>query len=100
MTYRGGTTGMTGEKLVLDDLACDDSDSPTIGLVAAGVSWAAVRDHIKIVHSPLLVRPDPSGPYAGAYWTGTEMVIAEDLGSDQDQAVREFREYLRERGEA
>jgi hypothetical protein len=38
--------------------------------------------------------------YAGAYWADTKMVVADDLGSDQDQAVEEFRELLRERGEA
>jgi hypothetical protein len=85
---------------VLDDLTYDDSDSPAIGLVPAGVSWAAVEDHIKIAHHPLLVPLDDSGEYVGAYWTGTKLVVAEDLGPDQDEAVIEFREYLRERGEA
>jgi hypothetical protein len=40
-----------------------------------------------------------SGQYAGVYWTGTEAVVTEDLGSDHDQAICEFRDYLRERGE-
>jgi len=39
------------------------------------------------------------GQYADAYWTGTEMVVIEDLGPDQDQAIEEFRALLRERGE-
>jgi hypothetical protein len=85
---------------VLDDLEYDDSESPAIGVVRAGVSWEDVRDHIKIGHSPLLVLPEGSGQYAGAYWTGTDMVVTEDLGSDQEQALDEFREFLRERGEA
>jgi hypothetical protein len=83
---------------VLHDLTYDDSEGPSIGLVPAGVSWAEVEDHIKIAHHPLLV-PDDDGEYAGAYWTGTKMVVAEDLGSDQDEAVAEFRDLLRERGE-
>jgi hypothetical protein len=84
---------------VLEDLAYDDGESPTIGLVPAGVPWEEVQNHIKIVHSPLLATRDDSGQYVGAHWAGTRLVIAEDLGSDQDQAIREFREFLRERGE-
>jgi hypothetical protein len=85
---------------VFDDLEYDDSESPAIGLVSAGVSWKEVQDHIKIAHGPLLVLHSGSAQYAGVYWTGTEAVVAEDLGSDQDQAICEFRDYLRERGEA
>jgi hypothetical protein len=85
---------------VLDDLDFDDTDSPPIGLVPPGVSWDDVRDHIKIAHHSLLV-PPPSGggQFAGAYWTGTDMVVVDDLGLDQDQAVEEFRALLQERGE-
>jgi hypothetical protein len=36
----------------------------------------------------------------GAYWTGTAMAVIEDLRPDQDQAIGEFRQLLRERGEA
>jgi hypothetical protein len=84
---------------VLDGVTSDDSDSPAIGLVPAGASWDDVRDHIKIVHGPLLVWMDDTGGYVGAYWDGTQMVVAEDLGSDQEQAIEEFRDFLRENGE-
>src|ERR1700730_1241403 len=96
--YRGGTSA-SGSWSMLDDLSYDDSEPPTIGLVPAGVSWDEVRDHIKTAHSPLLVGPDPSGQFAGAYWAGTELVVANDLGSDQEQALLEFRDFLHERGE-
>jgi hypothetical protein len=85
---------------MLDDLAYDDSEPPAIGLVPAGVSWDEVQDHIKIAHSPLLVGPGADGQFAGAYWAGTEMVAAGALGSDPDEALAEFRDLLRERGEA
>ena len=85
---------------MLDDLEYDDSESPAIGLVPDGVSWEEVQDHIKIAHNPLLVPRDDGAGYVGAYWADTRLVVAEDLGSDQDQAVGEFRELLRERGEA
>lgn len=84
---------------MLDELAYDDSESPAIGLVPAGVSWEEVQNHIKIAHHPLLVPVDDSGEYVGAYWAGTKLVVAEDLGPDQDQAIREFREFLHDRGE-
>jgi hypothetical protein len=84
---------------VLDDLAHDDSDSPAIGLVPPGVPWDDIRDHIKIVHAPLLALLGNAGHYAGAYWAGTSVVVTEDLGPDQESAVEEFRELLRERGE-
>jgi hypothetical protein len=84
---------------MLDDLAYDDSGPPTIGLVPEGVSWDEVQDHIKIAHSPLLVGPDGSGQYSGAYWASTQMVVVGDLGPDQDQALDEFRDFLVERGE-
>jgi hypothetical protein len=84
---------------MLDDLAYDDSQPPTIGLVPEGVSWDEVQDHIKIAHSPLLVGPDGSGQYSGAYWASTQMVVVGDLGPDQDQALDEFRDVLVERGE-
>ena len=84
---------------MLDNLAYDDSEEPTIGLVPPGVSWDEVRDHIKIVHGPLLVGPEADGQYAGAYWAGTEFVVAGDLGPDQEQALSDFRDLLRERGE-
>jgi hypothetical protein len=89
----GGTT-------VLNDLEYDDSESPAIGLAPVGATWDEVRDHVKIMHSPLLVWPEDGAEYAGAYWAGTDVVIADDLGSDQDEAVSEFRDLLRERGEA
>ena len=85
---------------MLDDLEFDDSDSPAIGLVPSGVSWAAVRDHIKIAHHSLLVPPRADGgDFAGAYWTGTEMVVIDDLGPDQDQAVDDFRAALQDLGQ-
>jgi hypothetical protein len=85
---------------VLDDLEYDDSEAPTIAVVRAGVPWEDVQDHIKIAHNPLLVPPAAAGAqYAGVYWTGTAMVVARDLGSDQEQAIYDFREFLRDRGE-
>ena len=51
---------------MLDDLDYDDSEEPAIGLVPPGASWDEVRDHIKIVHGPLLIGPAASGQYAGA----------------------------------
>jgi hypothetical protein len=83
---------------VLEDLEFDDSDAPAIGLVPPGVSWDEVRDHIKIARHSLLV-PADGDQYAGAYWTGTDMVVVGDLGSDQDQAIDEFRAFLQEHGE-
>ncbi len=85
---------------MLDDLTYDDSESPAIGLVPPGVPWSEVEDHIKIAHHPLLVPLAGRGAYVGAYWADTRLVVADDLGPDQDEAVTEFRELLRERGEA
>jgi len=86
--------------LMLDNLEFDDSDSPAIGLVPPGVSWAQVRDHIKIAHHSLLVPPPAGGgDFTGAYWTGTEMVVIDDLGPDQDQAIDDFRAVLQDLGE-
>ena len=84
---------------MLDDLEFDDSEAPAIGLVPPGVSWEQVHDHIKLAQHSLVVPSAGGGQYAGAYWTGTEMVVIEDLGPDQDQAIEEFRALLRERGE-
>jgi hypothetical protein len=84
---------------MFEDLAYDDSEPPAIGLAPEGASWDEVHDHIKIAHSPLLVGPAADGHYAGAYWAGTEMVVTDDLGSDQEEALTEFRDVLRERGE-
>ncbi len=55
------TLGAHQGRRVLDDLEFDDSDSPAIGLVPPGVSWAQVRDHIKIAHHSLLVPPPAGG---------------------------------------
>ena len=85
---------------MLDDLEYDDSEPPAIALVPAGVPWEDIQDHIKIAHHPVVVLPEGGTEYAGAYWTGTAMAVIEDLGSDQDQAIDEFRQLLRERGEA
>jgi hypothetical protein len=84
---------------MLDGLSYDDSEPPPIGLVPAGTSWADVHDHIKIAHNFLLVQPADGGEYAGAYWTGTDMVVLGELGPDLDEALDEFRELLRQRGE-
>jgi hypothetical protein len=83
---------------VLDGLTYDDSEPPSIALVPPGTSWDEVRDHIKIAHDFLLVRSEDGG-YAGACWTGTEMVVLGDLGADQDEALDDFREQLGQRGE-
>jgi hypothetical protein len=85
---------------VLDDLEYDDSESPTIGLVPVGVRWEDIQDHIKIAHQPLVALPAAGAEYVGAYWTGTAVAVIGDLGSDQDQAIIEFRMSLRELGEA
>ena len=84
---------------MLEDLEVDDSGSPAIGLVPPGVSWEQVRDHIKIAHHHLLVPSAGGDDYAGAYWTGTDMVVLDDLGSDQEQAIDEFRTFLQEHDE-
>ena len=85
---------------MLDDLDYDDSDSPSIALVPAGVSWEDVQDHIKIAHHPMLMVLDGGDQYAGVYWAGTRAVVTGELGADPDEAVVEFRDILRERGEA
>jgi hypothetical protein len=84
---------------VLGDLEYDDSEPPAIGLVPAGTTWLDIQDHVKIAHHPLVVLPQGSTQYAGVYWTGTAMAMIENLGSDHDQAINEFRELLRDRGE-
>jgi hypothetical protein len=84
---------------VLDGLSYDDSEPPSVGLVPPGTSWEDVHDHIKIAHNFLLVAPEDDGEYAGAYWTGTEMIVLDELGSDLDEALDEFRDLLRQRGE-
>jgi len=84
---------------MLEDLEFDDSDSPAIGLIPPGVSWQEVRDHVKIAHHPVLMPPADGGDYAGAYWTGTDMVIIPDLGPEPEQAVDDFRAFLQEHGE-
>jgi hypothetical protein len=63
-----------------------------------------VHDHIKIAHHSLLVPPPASagqgqGQFAGAYWTGTEMLVVNDLGPDQDEALDDFRALLQDLGE-
>ena len=84
---------------MLEDLDIDDSGSPAIGLVPPGVTWQQVRDHIKIAHNHLLVPSADGAGYAGAYWTGTDMAVVEDLGPDQEDAIDEFRGYLQEHDE-
>jgi hypothetical protein len=85
---------------VLDDLEYDDTESPAIGLLPAGVSWEDIQDHIKIAHHPLLVQAEEGAGYVGVYWANAAMEVLGDLGSDPDEAIGEFREFLRERGEA
>ncbi len=85
---------------MLDGLDYDGSELPEIGLVPAGVSWDDVREHVKIGRSPLLVLPEGSDEYAGAYWTRAAIVVVEDLGPDQEEAISAFRDVLRQRGEA
>jgi len=84
---------------MLDELEYDDSDGLAIGLVPDGVSWDEVEDHIKLAHTPLLVPPGDGDQFTGAWWTGTRMELAEGLGPDQDEALAEFRDYLRDQGE-
>ncbi len=88
---------------MLDGLSYDDSEPPSVGLVPPGTAWPDVHDHIKIAHGFLLVAPEDdgehAGEYAGAYWTGTEMVVLDELGTDLDEALGEFRDLLRQRGE-
>lgn len=84
---------------MFDDLEYDDSESPAIGLLPAGVPWEDIQDHIKIAHHPLLVPPEGGAEYAGVYWADAAMAVIGDLGPDYDDAISEFREFLRERGE-
>jgi hypothetical protein len=84
---------------VIEVLEYDDSESPAIGVLDVGVTWEDVEDHIKIQHQPLLLIPEGSDEYTGVYWSNAAMVRVGDLGSDTDEAIGEFREYLRQRGE-
>lgn len=84
---------------MLEDLEFDDAGSPAIGLVPPDVSWQAIRDHIKIAHHPLLVPQPETGQHAGAYWTGTDMVVLDELGANQEDAIEEFRAFLQEHDE-
>lgn len=84
---------------MFEDPEVDDSEPPAIAFAPAGASWDDVADHLKIAHNPVLVGPDGDGEYAGAYWTGLKMEIAGELGSDRDEALDEFRDILRERGD-
>ena len=84
---------------MLEDLEFDDAGSPAIGLVPSGVTWQQVHDHIKIAHHHLLIPAAGGGDYTGAYWTGTEMALVEDLGPDADEAIDEFRAFLQEHDE-
>ena len=83
---------------MLNGLSYDDGEAPSVGLVPPETSWADVYDHIKIAHGFLLVQ-EADGEYAGAYWTGTDMVVVGGLGPDPDEALDDFREQLRQRGE-
>ena len=49
-------------------------------------------------HDFLLVQ-EADGEYAGVYWTGTDIVVVGDLVPDPDEALDDFREQLRQRGE-
>jgi hypothetical protein len=84
---------------LLDDLVYDDSESPAIGLVPAGVAWVDVQDHVKIAHHPLLVLLPGTDEHVGVYWAVAALVVVGDLSPDEEQAVQEFRAVLRERGE-
>ncbi len=85
---------------MLEDLEFDDSGWPAIGLVPSTVPWDEVRDHIKIAHHHLLVPPAVAGGgYRGAYWTGTDLAVVDDLGPDQDEAIDEFRAFLHDHNE-
>ena len=84
---------------MLEDLEFDDAGAPAIGLVPSGVSWEQVRDHIKIAHHHLLVPSANGTGHTGAYWTGTDMALVEDLDPDEEQAIDEFRIFLQEHDE-
>ena len=84
---------------MLEGLEFDDAGSPAIGLVPPGVTWEQVYDHIKIAHHHLLIPSADGGDYTGAYWTGTEMALVEDLGPDAEEAIDEFRAFLQENDE-
>jgi hypothetical protein len=84
---------------LFEDLTYDDTDYPSIGLVPPGTSWDDVLDHIKIAKDFLLIQPEGADGWAGAYWADTEMLVVKNLGPSQDEALDQFREELRERGE-
>lgn len=84
---------------MFDGMAYDDSDFPAIGLVPLDASWDDILDHIKIAHDFLLIQPGGDGCWTGAYWADSEMVVVEGLGPNEGEALEEFRQELRERGE-
>jgi hypothetical protein len=84
---------------VLEELDVDDSAAPAIAIAPAGASWDEVADHVKIMRNPVLVGPGGGGEYAGAYWSGNRLMMAESLGTDQDDALADFRDILLDRGD-
>ncbi|HEY3953863.1 MAG TPA: hypothetical protein VGM53_10835 [Streptosporangiaceae bacterium] len=84
---------------MLEDLDVDDSAAPAIAIAPAGASWDEVADHVKIMHNPVLVGPGGDGEYTGAYWAGNRLMMAESLGTDQDDALADLRDILLDRGD-
>jgi hypothetical protein len=54
---------------------------------------------MKIAHHCVLMPPADGAEYVGAYWSGTDMILVPDLGSDQEEAIEEFRAFLQEHDE-
>ena len=58
-----------------------------------------MRDHIKIAHHQLLVPPPPAATAPAPTGPAPDMVLVDDLGPDQDEAMAEFRALLQDLGE-
>lgn len=72
-------------------------ESPTINVLIEPLTWDEIDTYVRISKCSLLAEvPDSGGQFRGFYCLGSGLGHTPDLGTDEEVAVRAFRDHLRQ----
>ncbi len=82
-----------------DLITIDASEPPEVGMVPDSLGWGDVEGYVRITKRPVLApMQEGHGKFGGIFWNPAKAAVdaTEDLGPGQQEALGQFREFLRQ----
>lgn len=79
-----------------DKIIFDSAEPPNIGVARPGTTSQEIEDYVRVAHNPVIALPPGDEQYRGVYWTPPTVSFTDELGTDLEGAMRQFRSFLRQ----